>query len=124
MMLKSSRRGGWALALGVVSLGAISGGAPPPPRLGLPGSPRLLRVQKGKAAESLHVYWASPLSDREVLITPYLEHTAVDSQFEIIDQRGYVGRARVHHVEMIQGGCPTVHFWNGTATVEGNHDSQ
>ena len=123
MMLKISRRNGWALALGIVSLGALTGAAAASPGLGLAGTQRLLRVQKGKAGESLHVYWASPLSEREVLITPYLQHTEVDSQFEIIDQRGYVGRARVHHVEMIQGGCPSVHFWNGTATVDGNHDA-
>jgi hypothetical protein len=79
---------------------------------------RIVRVQKGRATPSLHVYWASPISASEVLVTPYLERTQIDMQFEIVDQKGYVGRARVHHVEKIEGGCKNVSFWNGTATLQ------
>jgi hypothetical protein len=123
MMSKMGAPGRWAAALVVVGLGGLLGASARVAAAAPLGRQQLLHVQKGRAAASLHVYWASPLSDHEVLVTPYLEHTSVDTQFEIIDQRGYVGRARVHHVEMIQGGCPSVHFWNGTATVEGNHDT-
>ncbi len=125
MILKTSRVKWTAGALVVVGMGVLAGAAAAAPTFQmLGGRQRIQRVQKGKLAESLHVYWASPLSQSEVLITPYLEHTEVDSQFEVIDQHGYVGRARVHHVEMIQGGCPNVHFWNGTATIDGSHDQQ
>jgi hypothetical protein len=123
MKLKISRPCWRVLALALVGVGALAGVAVAAPPFARIGGQRLLHVQKGKASAALHVYWASPLSDNEVSITPYLEHTEVDAQFEIIDQRGYVGRAHVHHVERIQGGCPSVHFWNGTATVEGNHDA-
>ena len=88
---------------------------------------RIQRVQKGRISESLHIYWASwatSAAQSEVLVTPYLERTQVDAQFEIIDQKGYVGRARVHHVEMIQGGCPNVRFWNGLATLDSRRDAQ
>jgi hypothetical protein len=124
-MILKTRRSKWcAGALVAVGLGALAGVAAAAPALTrASGRQRIQRVQKGKVSDALHVYWASPLSERDVLITPYLEHTEVDSQFEVIDQRGYVGRARVHHVEMIQGGCPNVHFWNGTASIEGaGHD--
>ena len=110
-----------AAALLVLFAGAAAA-APPMLRAGV--RERIARVQKGKISDAMHVYWASPLSPSEVLVTPYLERTEVDSQFEIIDQRGYVGRARVHRVEVIQGGCPDVRFWNGTARVDARQQDQ
>ena len=85
MTLKISRSK-FAAAVVVVGLGAVAGAAAAAPSFQASGGRhRIARVQKGKTAESLHVYWASPLSDKEVLVTPYLEHTEMDSQFEIID---------------------------------------
>jgi hypothetical protein len=115
-------RARWFTAVVLVGLAAWGAGvataAPPLPRATRAASERIVRVQKGRVSQSLHVYWASPLSATEVLVTPYLERTQVDMQFEIVDQKGYVGRARVHHVEKIEGGCKNVSFWNGTATVQ------
>jgi hypothetical protein len=79
---------------------------------------RIQRVRKGRAAEQLHLYWASPMSDTDVLVTPFLEKIAPDAEFDVVDQRGYVGRARVRHVEIINAGCPQLTFSNATARVD------
>ncbi len=108
------------LAAAQVALAAPAAGRRTAPR----DRERIQRVHKGKVSELLHIYWASPLSQSEVLVTPYLEPTTTGAEFEIVDQKGYVGRARVHHVEVIQGGCNDVRFHNGTATIQGGQGTQ
>jgi hypothetical protein len=80
------------------------------------GRRRSERVRKGVPVEQMHIYWASMMSATELSVSRFPGHSTVGDEFEIVDQMGYVGRARVHAVERVQT-CPGITYDNATATL-------
>jgi hypothetical protein len=76
------------------------------------------RVRKGMTREDIHMYWAQMASQREVLIIVYEGEVKRGDEFDIVDQRGYAGRARVTNVQVVPMGCPGSTYKEVVATLE------
>src|SRR5689334_16599946 len=78
---------------------------------------RIKRVQKSAPIDDLRIAWVQARGAREVLITR--ERPIADgAEFDIVDQRGYLGRVRVSSIEPTSTSCPGVVYYNGVGRLD------
>src|SRR5262245_11585222 len=78
---------------------------------------RIKRGQKVAPCEELRIAWVQPRGTRELQITRE-QPIADGSEFDIIDQRGYLGRVRVSAIEPTNTSCPGVVYYNGVGRLD------
>jgi hypothetical protein len=73
------------------------------------------RVVKNTVKAPIRMYWAQQLDATHVQIYPFPYGAKVNDEFDLADQQGYLGRAKVTKVEEQPAGCNGVVFYIATA---------
>lgn len=77
------------------------------------------RVKKGRPIEQMHMYWAAAASATEAQIVSFSgPQMVVGDRFEIIDQQGLLGTARVTRVDQVDYGCGGATYEQASARFE------
>ncbi len=81
---------------------------------------KTLRVIKRTMPEALHVYWVQPGRGNEVQIIALPSVMEAGDIFDVIDDKGYVGRVRVTKSVEENAGCKDFTFKRGTGVFDGS----
>lgn len=71
---------------------------------------RGVHVVKKSRKEPVRMYWAQYLTQTELQVYPFPHGAKVGDQFDVADNRGYLGRVQVSRVEQQQAACNVVYF--------------
>ena len=89
------------LPLALLAFASLSGASADGRTVSTGGSERLLKPEQRLGP----MHWAGWLDDQRVQIFPHPHHVTMGSRFDIVDERGFVGKVAVDGIDETDGGC-------------------